>query len=132
MTQTAFASVNDDIAEKVELFMDTFARGDAAGMAALYPEEGQVLPPNGDFVTGHEQVEAFWGAIFDMGIKKAEIEIVEVEAYGDTAVEVSRYTMLGDAGQMLDKGKYIVVWKQEDDQWKLHRDIFNSSMPPPG
>jgi ketosteroid isomerase-like protein len=32
----------------------------------------------------------------------------------------------------LDKGKYIVIWKQEDGQWKLHRDIFNSSMPPPG
>jgi len=131
MTQTVFASVEEDIAERVEVFMAAFARGDAAGLAALYTEEGQVLPPNGDFVTGHEQLEAFWGAVFGMGVKKAEIEMGEVEAYGDTAVEVSRFTMLGDAGQVLDKGKFIVVWKQEDDQWKLHRDIFNSSMPPP-
>ncbi len=29
----------------------------------------------------------------------------------------------------LDAGKFIVVWKQEAGQWKLHRDIFNSSMP---
>ena len=132
MTQTLFASVNDDIAERIELFMATFARGDAIGLAALYTEEGQVLPPNGDFVTGHEQLAAFWDAVFGMGIKTVEIEIVELEAYGDTAVEVSRYNMLGDAEQLLDQGKYIVVWKQEDDQWKLHRDIFNSSMPPPG
>jgi uncharacterized protein (TIGR02246 family) len=112
--------------------MATFAQGDAAGLAALYTEEGQVLPPNGDFVTGHEQLEAFWGAVFGMGVKKVAIELVELEAYGDTAVEVSRFTMFGDEEQTLDKGKFIVVWKQDDDQWKLHRDIFNSSMPPPG
>ncbi len=132
MTHTLFASVNDDIVERNELFMATFARRDAAGLAALYTDEGQVLPPNGDFVTGHEQLEAFWGAVFGMGVAKLKMEIVELEAYGDTAVEVSQYTMFGDAEQVLDKGKYIVVWKQEDDQWKLHRDIFNSSMPPPG
>jgi len=37
-----------------------------------------------------------------------------------------------DRGYVLDKGKYIVIWKQEEGQWKLHRDIFNSSMPAPG
>jgi hypothetical protein len=30
---------------------------------------------------------------------------------------------------VLDQGKYIVIWKREKGQWKLHRDIFNSSVP---
>jgi hypothetical protein len=34
----AIADANDD-------FMTTFGRGDAAGMADLYTEAGQVLPP---------------------------------------------------------------------------------------
>jgi ketosteroid isomerase-like protein len=29
----------------------------------------------------------------------------------------------------VDQGKYIVIWKQDGGQWKLHRDIFNSSLP---
>ena len=132
MTQAVFTSAFEEIAERNEVFMANFARGDAAGLAALYTEEGQVLPPNGDFVTGHEQLEGFWNAVFDMGVKKAKLDIGEVDVCGDTAVEVSRFTMLGNEGQLLDQGKYIVIWKHEDEQWKLHRDIFNSSMPPPG
>jgi len=53
----------------------------------------------------------------------------EVEDHGDTAIEVGKYTLKGEEGQVLDTGKYTVIWKQEEGQWKLHRDIFNSSVP---
>jgi len=32
---------------------------------------------------------------------------------------------------MLDKGKYIVIWKKVDGEWKYYRDIFNSDLPIP-
>lgn len=120
----AIASANND-------FMTTFKQGDAAGMAELYTGDGQVLPPNGDFVTGKEGIRAFWQALMDMGIKEAKLDIVEVEEQGGVAFEVSKYTLQGDEGQVLDEGKYIVIWKRENGQWKLHRDIFNSSLPAP-
>jgi uncharacterized protein (TIGR02246 family) len=130
MTQST--EVRDAIAAANESFMAAFSKGDAAGLAALYTTTGQILPPNGDFVTGKEAVQTFWQALFDMGIKEAKLEIVEVEGYGDTAVEVSKFTLQGEGSQVLDEGKYIVIWKQEEGQWKLHRDIFNSSRPAPG
>lgn len=132
MTQSPSGEIRDAIAAANETFMAAFNRGDAAGLAALYTENGQVLPPNSDFVTGKEAIQGFWQAVMDMGIKEAELEIVEAQDHGDTAIEVSTFALLGDEGQVLDKGKYIVIWKQEDGQWKLHRDIFNSSMPAPG
>ena len=101
-------------------------------MAALYTEDGQVLPPNADVVTGREGIQAFWQALMDMGIQEALVETVEVEGHGETVIEVSRYTLQGEGGAVLDRGKYIVIWKQVGGEWKLHRDIFNSSMPPPG
>ncbi len=131
MTQATFG-VRGAIAAANEKFMAAFGQGDAAGLAALYTEKGQILPPNGDFVTGKEAVQGFWQALMDMGIKAAKLEIVEVEGYGDTAIEVSKFTLKGKGGQVLDEGKYIVIWKREDGQWKLHRDIFNSSRPAPG
>ena len=54
-----------------------------------------------------------------MGIKEAEMKIVEVEKLGDTAFEVSKFKLLGEAVQVLDEGKYIVVWKRQQGQWKL-------------
>jgi uncharacterized protein (TIGR02246 family) len=129
---TISTEIQDTIAIANNNFMAAFKRGDVAGLADLYTENGQVLPPNGDFVTGRQALQMFWQALMDMGIKEVKLETVEVEEIDGTAIEVAEYTLLGEGGQALDKGKYIVIWKQEDGQWKLHRDIFNSSMPAPG
>jgi ketosteroid isomerase-like protein len=32
---------------------------------------------------------------------------------------------------MLDEGKYVVIWKRHQGKWKLHRDIWTTSMPAP-
>jgi uncharacterized protein (TIGR02246 family) len=109
-------------------FVGAFQRGDAAGMAGMYTPDGQLLPTNSDFVTGTAAIQAFWQAVMNMGLNQATLETVEVEGHGDTAHEVGRYT-LGAGGQVLDQGKYIVIWKRQGGQWKLHRDIWNSSLP---
>jgi uncharacterized protein (TIGR02246 family) len=127
MTQSA--DIHATIAAANDQFMANYKSGDAAGMAALYTEDGQVLPPNGDFVTGHQAIKTFWQALMDMGIKEAKLEIVEVERQGERVIEISKYTLLGEDKGVLDEGKYIVIWKQDQGRWKLHRDIFNSSMP---
>jgi uncharacterized protein (TIGR02246 family) len=129
---TRSTEIRDAIAAANEKFMTAFNGGDAAGLAALYTEQGQVLPPNSDFVTGQQAIQGFWQAIMDMGIKEAKLEIIETEDHGDTAAEVSKFTLYGEGRQVLDKGKYIIIWKREGGHWKLHRDIFNSSMPAPG
>ena len=126
---TDSTKIRESIAAANDVFMAAFKQGDAAGLAALYTKDGQVLPPNGDFVSGQQAIQSFWQVIFDMGIKEAQMDIVEVEKQGDTAFEVSKFKLLGEGGQVLDEGKYIVVWKRDQGEWKLHRDIFNSSRP---
>jgi ketosteroid isomerase-like protein len=54
-----------------------------------------------------------------------------VEAHGDMAYEVGKLTLKGEDGTVLDSGKYVVIWKRENGQWRLHRDIWNTSMPAP-
>jgi hypothetical protein len=46
-------------------------------------------------------------------------------------VEVGKYTLSVAGGQVVDRGKYVVIWKQEGDEWQWHRDIWNSSLPAP-
>jgi uncharacterized protein (TIGR02246 family) len=115
-----------------ERFMRAFKKGDAPNVASLYTAQGQLLPPNSEVVSGRAAIEQVWKSVMGMGIKDARLESVEVDALGDTAVEVGKYTLRGEGGQVLDNGKYVVIWKKEDDEWRLHRDIWNSSMPLPG
>lgn len=118
-----------EIEDRDRAFETTFNRQDADGVARLYTHDGQLLPPGSDVVTGRDGIAAFWQGIFDMGIAGARLETEEVEDHGETAIEVGRFT-LGDADeQTVDHGTFLVVWKRDDGEWKLHRDIWNSNNP---
>ena len=122
------------VASKIEsanrTFEETFARGDADGMAALYTEDGQLLPTGSDVISGRSAIADFWQGAFDAGLARAELTTVELESAGDAAYEVGRYRLSLEDGQVADEGKYVVVWKREDGHWKLHRDIWNTSNAP--
>lgn len=98
-------------------------------LASLYTDDGKVLPPNAGIIEGKEAIQAFWQAVIDMGVEEAVLEIIELEGHGDTAIEVSKFKMKDTNGNVLDHGKYIVIWKRVEGNWKLHLDIFNSSVP---
>ena len=126
---TVSSEIRDGIAAANANFMNTFNRGDGSGMGALYTENGQLLPPNSDFVSGQSAISAFWQGAMDMGIKTAKLETVELDGEKDAAFEIGKYTLAGEGGSEIDSGKFIVVWKKEGGKWKLHRDIWNSSKP---
>jgi ketosteroid isomerase-like protein len=131
MAQMTSTEIRSAIMAANDKFMTTFSRGDAAGIAALYTGNGQLLPPNSDFVAGKQAIQTFWQGAMNMGIKAARLDTIEVEGHGNTANEVGKFTLQGEAGQVLDTGKYVVIWKHEAGQWKLYRDIWNSSRPAP-
>jgi len=113
-----------------EAFMAAFNAHDAAAVASFYTEDAKLMPPNSDILVGREAIQAFWQAVFNMGIDSALLEIQEVDALGNTAIEVSHFTLYLADGTVADYGKYMIEWKRVGGQWFLHRDIFNSSQPP--
>jgi uncharacterized protein (TIGR02246 family) len=112
-------------------FVGAFGRQDAAGVAALYGPGAQVMPPHHEVVQGAEAIQQFWQRVMDMGVRRAVLETVELEELdpggGGPAIELGRYTLMLADGSVADHGKYLVVWKQHDGEWKLSRDIWNSS-----
>jgi uncharacterized protein (TIGR02246 family) len=110
-------------------FAADFAKGDAAAVASHYTAGGHAFPPNGDVARGRDAIAKLWKGAMDSGVKGVKLTVVEVEARGDTAHEVGTYALVGEGGKALDNGKYIVIWKREGGQWKIHRDIWNTSLP---
>jgi uncharacterized protein (TIGR02246 family) len=110
-----------------DVFEQQFNQGNAAGIAELYTEDGMLLPTGSESIQGKEAIRDFWQGAINMGIKEAKLDILEVELQGDAAIERGLYQLKGTDGAVLDHGKYIVIWKQEQGQWKLHRDIWNTN-----
>ena len=122
-------SATEGINETNKLFMDAFSAGDAEKVAGFYTANCRFLPDNSDPVDGRANVQGLLQSMMDGGVSSVELITWEVEDCGDTAVEVGRVVMRGGDDEILDDGKFIVIWKKEDDGWRLHRDIVNSSLP---
>jgi len=56
------------------------------------------------------------------------IQTKEVEAQTDTAHEFGETILAGENDGVIDRFKYMVIWKRQNDGWKIHREIWNSSL----
>ena len=124
--------VHDAIVDVNKAIMRRFEAGKAADLAPLYTEDGQLFPPNSDVVIGREAIAQFWQNVMNIGIKRVDLHTVEVEGcYGETATEIGMYTLFDNADMVIDRGNYLIIWKQMDGEWQLHRDMWNSNLPGP-
>jgi uncharacterized protein (TIGR02246 family) len=105
-----------------------FNARDAAAIAAVYAENGSLLPPNVKTVKGRAAIEAYWVEFMASGIGGG-ITDTNVNASGDVGYKVGTYTITSPYGELLDDGKYVEVWHYMDGRWQMMYDIFNSNRP---
>jgi ketosteroid isomerase-like protein len=57
-------------------------------------------------------------------------EQIVVSSSGDMALDRGTYslTIAPDGTTQTDTGKYVVVWRKIDHEWKAAADIFNSDL----
>jgi ketosteroid isomerase-like protein len=96
-------------------FLRLFALNDAPGVAACYTEDAQMLVAN---------MSPIHGAGHTLEFQQHELEVHDA-----TAIAIGRYVRRRGDGTLFDDGKYMVVWKRVGAQWKIHRDMFSTSLP---
>jgi len=109
-------------------FSEAYASGDAKAVAAFYTEDAIAFPPGGEMVKGRQAIQQMWQSTMDSGVKSLSFSVVDVGESGDLAHETGT-AVLNIHAQGKDPTtasvKYVVVWKRQGDDWKLHRDIWN-------
>ncbi len=123
--------IREAITASNELFMEAIKNGDATALTNLYTEDGQLLPQNSVFYTGKEAIKKFFVNALENRKNTIKLKTVEVGGMGNTAYEVGEYefTSFVDSVQKNTNGKYIVIWKQVEGKWLMHRDMWNDSPP---
>jgi len=125
-------AIRRGIEETTHRFEDAFNSGDAAGAARqFYTRDARVLPPGAEMVQGRDRIAEFWATAADapqMGVRRAELSTLHLQALGDEAYEIGRATLTLADGQRATP-KYVAVWKYEDGAWRRHVDIWNMDTP---
>jgi uncharacterized protein (TIGR02246 family) len=124
-------TVRDAVVDANKEWADAVRRGDAAGLATLYAEDGQLLAPSGEFLRGRREVQAYWQSRLDADVRDAELEMLDVDDYGDLVLERTHYTMRDEEGRVVDTGKYVLLWERVNGHLALYRDVLTSSPDAP-
>lgn len=128
------ARAADDATAAIEkankAFIEAVHRGDTAALARMYTSNAKAMPPNAEAVSGRDEIGALWSSVIASGVTGLQLNTIEVETHGDTAIEVGTLQALGKDAAPIARGKYMVLWKREGGAWKLHRDIWNMDAAP--
>ena len=127
--QPASKALHATITAIYQQVLVSFTQRDVARVAAIYAENGQILPAYSAAISGRGAIQAFWQGCIDMGIGTMRRTPREVDCLGDTVNEMGDYAFLDRQGRVLDVGKYVVIWKAQQGQWQIQRDIWTSNLP---
>lgn len=125
-------SVKAAIEANNKTFTEAIEKGDSALFLSAYTTDGCVMPNGGaPKMCGVEGLSKFFGMAKQMGISSIKLTTTEVLGGKELVSEEGSYEIIDAAGKTVDKGKFIVTWKEEKGTWKKYRDIWNTDMPPP-
>ena len=103
---------------------------DAGAVSKLYTRDGAMMASGAPIAQGQQALEKAWGGLMGapgFGLTFKADQIV-VASGGDMALDRGTYllSLAGPNGPTKDIGKYVVVWRNINGQWKVAADIFNS------
>jgi ketosteroid isomerase-like protein len=97
---------------------------------AHYADDAILMPPNAPIAQGQNAIIATFKSW--PTLTKFQTNDLEIEGSGNLAFIRGTYdiAMKKNGIEIEDNGKYIEIWRKNDrDEWKCIRDIFNSNMP---
>ena len=124
-------SVQAAIHERTREFEQSMANSDAAGVANCYTEDAEFMAPNEESAKGKSNIQKTIGGYISQGF--TQYKVAESIVYGSAGVVgvQTEYSLSQKDGKNSDSGKSIQLWKQENGEWKIFRDCFNSNLPAP-
>lgn len=125
------AQENDEeqIRNLIGSFSQSIMTSDYEKIANAYTLDGKIMPPGAGIIEGREAIKKRW--ILPEGLQTIYHKITPVEiiiqnyhAYDHGYYEGT--TKRKDGSEVSWKGKYVIIWKKVDGEWKMYLDIWNS------
>ena len=116
-------------------FATAYNSNDAATAAAFFTDDAVLMFPNQAAVEGKQAIQAALEDFFKQNAAKITHTPLETQVAGDWAYERGNITetVTPKSGKAIERSlKYLVILKrQPDGSWKIHRDMDNSNLKEP-
>ncbi|MGI9550627.1 MAG: YybH family protein [Aurantibacter sp.] len=109
-------------------FSKAYMDGNLDAIANAYTGDGKIFPNNTPIIEGREAIRKRWELPEGVQVLHHELNPEEVNLLGNYAYDYGYYQgktkkVNGNIDEW--KGKYVVVWKKVENDWKMYLDIWN-------
>jgi ketosteroid isomerase-like protein len=113
---------------KTALFTEAHITKNTTYLNNIFTKNARLFPPNAEAVVGREAIAELNADWVNFGIYEAKE--ISTFFYGnkDYLIDEGTYVFIYGAEKTIDQGKYINIWKMEDDEWKIDSNIWNSRL----
>jgi len=118
----------DDILENVKKFSSYVMASDYEKIANSYTSDAKIFPNGLDILDTKKEIIEYWTLPDGLQTSHHKIYPEEIIIKGDTAYDYGYYegrTKKTDGSESAWKGKYVIVWKKVNNNWKMYLDIWN-------
>lgn len=117
------------ILSNIKSFSAFVMNSDYENIANSYTSDGKIFPNNKRIIAGKNDIKKYW--TLPDGVKTSYHKITpsEIKIIGDEAYDYGYYegaTLRKNGTTSNWKGKYVIVWRKIDGEWKIYLDIWNS------
>jgi len=119
----------DQILKNAENFSQYVMNANYKMIGESYTPDAKIFPNNMNILTGKDSILAYWK--LPEGIRTIHHKLMpeEIKVIGNEAYDYGYYegvTKKADGSESPWKGKYVVIWRKENGNWKMYLDIWNS------
>lgn len=122
----------DDIAQilkNTEAFSGFIMTANDKMIADSYTVDAKIFVNNKEIMEGTETIRNYWKLPEGLSITYHKVTPSEIKILGDEAYDYGIYegtTVRASGEEVSWKGKYVIIWKKVDNEWKMYLDIWNS------
>lgn len=110
------------------LFSEYVINEDLKNLGNSYTEDGKIFPNTKDIIEGRDTIINYWKMPEGVKIVHHKVMPLEIKVCDDEARDHGYYegkTKGKDGEISFWKGKYVIVWKKVNGEWKIYLDIWN-------
>ncbi|HTH55259.1 MAG TPA: nuclear transport factor 2 family protein [Cyclobacteriaceae bacterium] len=122
-------SAKQSIEHQNVAFQTAFETSDSVGLGNLFTSDAKMMMPGSPSIEGRAAITSMAAMFMKMKVKRVA-KTIDVWGNDDLLTEEGTASLFDQKGVELDHAKYLVIWKKEDGQWKLFRDMWNSDLTP--
>ncbi len=122
--ETAIAN----ILQNIKNFSKAVVAGDHEMVASFYTEDAKIFPGNMGILKGRDTIAVYWRSPDGVNTSAHKVIPEEIKILGQEAYDYGYYqgTTLRKNGETVSwKGKYVIIWKKKNNDWKIYLDIWN-------